>query len=345
MEKRELELELEQTGDTTPRIKKKICKRPKILILDAPPVKSIKNLIELGDSFKLYKNINCVLLWRIAPFLRDLDRIIGMENLKQTLFYQIIYYLQGMHFRGNQDYLHTRIYGSPGTGKTTVAKIIGQLYQAMGVLSYDGPFKVAYRDDFIAGYLGQTAIKTRKLLESCIGGVLFIDEVYALAPRNDNTKDIFSKEAIDTLNGFLSEHKNDMCCIIAGYEDEVENTFFNMNRGLERRFPWVHRIDNYTSKELYEIFLKMVRDTEWEVSAESDFAVALFEKEKNLFKNYGGDVETFLSKCKIMHSIRVFGMEPERKFILTKEDILEGIALMKKHAKKKEDKPPEHMYT
>ena len=89
-----------------------------------------------------------------------------------------------MHKKNKEEeYLHTMIYGPPGCGKTTVAKIIGKIYQGLGILSRKGTFKIAYRDDFIAGYLGQTAIKTQKLLKSSIGGVLFIDEVYALSSQ------------------------------------------------------------------------------------------------------------------------------------------------------------------
>jgi SpoVK/Ycf46/Vps4 family AAA+-type ATPase len=223
-----------------------------------------------------------------------------------------------------------------------VAKIIGKIYQALNVLSPNGTFKVAYRDDFVAGYLGQTATKTKKLLQSSIGGVLFIDEVYSLAPRS-NDRDSFAKEAIDTLTGFLSEHKNDFCCIIAGYEDEIQNCFFAMNKGLERRFPWVHRITQYKAKELYEIFIKMVRDIEWDISFDEKFMLSFFEKHKDMFKNAGGDIETFLTKCKMFHSRRVFCLGKEHKFIISKEDVKQAIEFLEKN-KPKEDKPPEHMY-
>ena len=101
----------------------------------------------------------------------------------------------------------------------------------MGILSKNGPFRIAHRDDFIAGYLGQTAIKTTKLLNSCLGGVLFIDEVYALGSGQED-KDSFSKEAIDTITGFLSDHKNDCCVIIAGYEKEIEDCFFHQEQRI-----------------------------------------------------------------------------------------------------------------
>jgi hypothetical protein len=230
------------------------------------------------------------------------------------------------------------------THNTTVAKIIGKIYQSLGVLSPNGCFKVAYRDDFVAGYLGQTANKTKKLLSSCIGGVLFIDEVYSLAPRN-NDKDSFAKEAIDTLNGFLSEHKNDFCCIVAGYEDEVINCFFAMNKGLERRFPWIHRIPEYKSKELYQIFMKMVKDIEWDTCFEEKFLMNIFDRNKDMFKNAGGDIETFITKCKMFHSQRVFSLGKEHKFILNKQDVEKALDFIQKNNKPKDDGPPSHMYT
>jgi replication-associated recombination protein RarA len=310
---------------------------------DAPMVHSIKDLIEIGQTFKLYQNLNIFTLWRILEPLQELNKLVGMESLKESMFYQIIYYLQDMHRLTNEEYLHTVIYGAPGTGKTTVAKIIARIYQGLNILSDKGPFRVVHRDAFIAGYLGQTANKTKKVLESCLGGVLFIDEVYALAPRQ-NDRDSFAKEAIDTINAFLSEHKNDFCCIIAGYENEVNNCFFNMNDGLERRFPWIHRIELYTPSELAKIFFKMVFDMQWFHNIEETELINLFNREKLLFKNGAGDVETFLTKCKIMHSYRVFSLAKEYKFVLLIEDINSAIEYIKKNGKREDSPPPFGMY-
>jgi len=312
---------------------------------NSPPVHNLEDLLRIGKIIKFYKNIDMLMLWRIVPVLEELQNMIGMLSLKKTIFSQIIYYLQGMHLRNQgKEYLHTVIYGPPGCGKTTVGKILGELYKGLGILSETGEFRVAYRDDFISGYLGQTATKTKKLLNSCIGGTLFIDEVYSLGPR-DKEKDSFAKEAIDTLNGFLSEHK-DFCCIIAGYEDEVENCFFAMNRGLERRFPWIHRIEEYSSQELGQIFLSMIRKNNWELTKEITPAwiTQFFDQNKNMFQNAGGDIETFLTKCKIFHSERVFNLSKDQRFFLTKNDIETALKYIQNY-KKIPEKPPEHMYT
>lgn len=319
--------------------------KPRLKLEDAPPVHSIHDLIELGKSLKFYKNLDTVMLWRIAPYLEELDHMIGMDSLKETVFFQVIYYLQSMHTRNqNEEYLHTLILGPPGHGKSVISGIIGKIYQAMGVLSRSGGFKIAHRDDFIAEYLGQTAIKTKKLLKSCLGGVLFIDEVYSLAPARSD-RDSFAKEALDTLTAFLSEHKNDFCCIAAGYEEDVKNCFFAMNKGLERRFTWVHRIEPYTPNELAKIFMKMADEIKWDIAFDENEVSTIIDRNKDMFKNAGGDIETFISKCKMMHSRRVFSMGKEHKFILTKEDLESTITYLKKHYKPKEDKPPWGMYT
>ena len=132
----------------------------------------------------------------------------------------------------------------------------------MGVLS-KGTFHSVKRSDLIGGFLGQTAIKTEKLLKKCIGGVLFIDEAYSLG--NKEGKDMYSKECIDTLTAFLTEHSNNFICIIAGYKDSLEQCFFSYNRGLERRFPYRFSLKGYSPKELQQIFIKKVNGNDWSI--------------------------------------------------------------------------------
>ena len=299
---------------------------------DCPNVENIKDLIVIGETSKFYKNIDVLMLWDILPYLKDLDNMIGMESVKETIFYQVIYYLQNMHTKNkNEEYLHTVIMGSPGCGKTSLARVIGLIYKNLGILSRRGSFVTATREDFIGEHLGATAIKTAGLLHDCLGGVLFIDEVYSMGPGQKD-KDSFSKEAIDTICSFLSDHKNDFCCIIAGYEHEIKKCFFSVNPGLERRFPWVHKIDKYTDENMADIFLKLVIDIKWNVDAsmEKVFIVDFFKDNKDFFKNFGGDIETFISKIKMAHSKRIFCMDKVNKFIINKKDILTGLIMLKK---------------
>jgi len=321
--------------------------RPRIIIPDTPPINSIKDLIELGKGMTFYKNIDTIMLWRITPHLEELNNLVGMQTLKDSIFYQILYYIQGMHVRNKSDeYLHTILIGPPGTGKTTVAHIIAKIYQAMDILSTTGPFKIAHRDDFVAGYLGQSAIKTQKLLNSCLGGVLFIDEVYALGPGQDD-KDSFSKEAIDTLCSFLSEHTNDFCCIAAGYEKDIQKCFFAVNDGLESRFQWKHKIEEYTPTELTDIFVSKVKNINWEIGVDKNVISEIIEKNKDIFVSAGRDIVNVISKCKMSHARRVISLGKEHKFILNIEDLEKGIEMFKKVrevSKPSLSSPPVGMY-
>ena len=231
------------------------------------------------------------------------------------------------------------------THNTTVAKIIGDIYKNMGILSKDSTFTIGYRDDFVGEYLGQTATKTKKFLDSCLGGVLFIDEVYSLGPGQKD-KDSYSKEAIDTICSYLSEHKNDFCCIIAGYEKEVKDCFLSVNSGLQRRFPWVHIIKEYTSENLTDILLKLIRQTTWTLHEEIDknYLNNFFQNKKEFFKNAGGDIETFITKVKMTHSKRVFSMDKQFKFIINKEDINNALKIIEKYSIK-EKSYTYNMYT
>lgn len=317
--------------------------------LEPPPqVSNLADLIALGKGDKCYTNINMIRLLRVVPHLEELAKMIGLEEVKKTIFTQTIYYLQDMHLRGanktptDGDYLHTLIIGPPGHGKTVVAKIISKIYQAMGILSENGPFVTVKRSDLIGEYLGTTSPKTEKVLQSSIGGVLFIDEVYSLAPR-DNDRDSFSKEAIDAINSFLSEHKHDVCCIVAGYEDDVKKCFFQANQGLESRFPWKHKIVEYTPKEKAQIFVKMAEEKKWSLDFNESFLEEKIRGSPTFFKNAGRDIETFLSKCKMCHAIRVFGKDESLKYTMTKDDVSSTFEDMKK-GEKDDDHPYRSMY-
>lgn len=313
--------------------------------IPAPEINNLDSLIEISQSKIKYSNINIEILWQILPELQLLNDMIGMENLKETIFYQIIYYLQDLHTVGQNEYLHTVILGPPGCGKTTVAKIIGEIYKKMKILSPEGTFKVAKREDFVGEYLGQTAAKTKRLLNSCLGGVLFIDEAYALGPGQKD-KDSFSKEAIDTLNAFLSENKENFCCIIAGYEEEVKKCFFSVNPGLERRFQWIHKINDYSEKDLANILIKMINENSWNTVLNIEEIIKLIKDNIDLFKNSGGDIENFLTKSKLCHAKRVFSLDPKYKLCLTKDDFKNAINMMNdnKLVEQEKDEPNPSLY-
>lgn len=322
---------VDDSRDSQPSRLKKIRFEP------LPACSSLDDLIKIGQTMKFYKNLDVIVLWEILPHLVELQSLIGMKKVKESIFYQTIYYLQNLHKRNiDGDYLHSIITGKPGTGKTTVAKILAKIYQNLGILS-TGKFKIAHREDLVGEFLGSTANKTKKLLNSCLGGVLFVDEIYALGPGQKD-KDSYSKEAIDTICAFLSENKNNFCFIGAGYKDEIEKCFFSVNEGLRRRFQWVHHIEDYQPEDLSKIFKKMVTEMNWEVDSNDVTITELIKKEKDIFKDAGGSVENFLSKIKLTHSKRVFGQPEEMKFKITVQDMESAIEMMKHNemTKKKE---------
>ena len=217
------------------------------------------------------------------------------------------------------DFKHTVIYGPPGTGKTEVAKILGKIYSKIGILK-NNIFKKVTKNDLVGQYLGQTAIKTKSVINQCLGGVLFIDEAYSLGSKD--SIDIFSKECIDTLCEALSSHKNDLMVIIAGYEKELDENFFSVNQGLNSRFIWRYNIEKYSTKELMEIFIKKVNEATWSFKNPCD--EKWFESKKFYFTNYGRDMENLFLSIKIVHSRRIFGKPFEEKKMITQEDMDKG---------------------
>ena len=326
-------------------------------------INSISDLIKLCNDYKLAENVEYNIdmksLHKINDDLVDLNNMIGMKTLKENIVDQLLFYLQNLHIykdtsNGNKranietgDFLHTVIYGSPGTGKTEVAKIIGRIYANLGVIkskpallsdkkklvssssssSSRSRFKKVTRSDLIAGYLGQTALKTKDVIKDSLGGVLFIDEAYALG--NTEKRDSFAKECIDTLCEALSDNKDSLMVIIAGYEKELNECFFSYNEGLDSRFIWRFKVDDYVAEDLRDIFVKKARDFGWSVNEELN--VEWFEKNMKYFKYYGRDMETLFTKTKIAHSRRVFCKPDEMKKKIIMKDLENGFELFIKN--------------
>jgi len=278
------------------------------------------------DEDKEY-NIDLKSLHNIKPELIELNNMIGLTELKQSIFEQLLYFMQNLHIGENSgDYKHTILFGPPGTGKTEIAKIIGKMYSKIGVLK-NNVFKKVTRNDLIAGYLGQTAIKTKKVVEECIGGVLFIDEAYSLS--NGDNGDSYSKECLDVLCECLSDYKNELMVIIAGYEDELNNTIFRVNQGLSSRFIWRFHIDIYNHKELLKIFKKILEEQGWKLHDEID--ENWFFKNHKDFLNYGRDMETLLTCVKISHGTRIYGNPEIKKKIINIVDMNNGYKKFKQN--------------
>ena len=143
--------------------------------------------------------------------------------------------------------LHMIFKGNPGTGKTTMARIIGEVLYNIGVLSSNN-FVETDRSGLVAGYVGQTAIKTKEIIESALGGVLFIDEAYALA-QDASSGSGFGKEAIDTLVKGMDDNRENLLVILAGYSDDMDN-FLDINPGLRSRFANIIEFKDYCTKDL-----------------------------------------------------------------------------------------------
>ena len=191
---------------------------------------------------------------KIEDILAELDGYIGLEAVKEEVHNLInmvqVYKLRREHDLPTTDMsLHMVFTGNPGTGKTTVARIMARIYHSLDILS-KGQLVEVDRSGLVAGYVGQTAIKTAKVIDKAMGGVLFIDEAYALNGRSEND---FGQEAIDTILKAMEDHRDDLVVIVAGYT-ELMDRFIHSNPGLESRFNRFLEFADYTTDELVAIF-------------------------------------------------------------------------------------------
>ena len=239
----------------------------------------------------------------------------------------------GFEIDGNHRYL---LEDFTVTHNTTLCHILARIYKSMGFLE-KSDVVIADRPALIGQWLGETSIKTKKVLESAKGCVLLIDEAYSLG--NEEGRDSFSKECIDTINQYLSEHVDEFVCIIAGYKDDIDKCFFSYNQGLSRRFPWRYHIDNYKYEDMYSIMKIQIEKANWKMGVSEEYILNILKQKKELFKNNGGDTQNLIEKCKVCHAQRIFGTKAEKRLI-TEEDFKEGIKLFEQsknqHSKNKD---------
>lgn len=252
--------------------------------------------------------------------LEELNNMVGLVKLKEQLVGQLLFFMKDLKEDGM--FLHTVIYGPPGTGKTTLINILAKIYKYAGILDTDKVVK-AERSDLIAGYLGQTAIKTKGVLNSAKGGIFLLDEVYALGPSLEKNEDSFAKECVDTINQYLSEHVDELICIVCGYEKDVEQCFFNRNKGLLRRFQWRFDIDSYTPNELYGIMITQLGKG-WILDVPKDYIIDKIKNNLSCFNGNGGSTRSLLDKCKMEYARTHFDRTDK---ILNIDDFNKGLAI------------------
>ena len=247
----------------------------------------------------------------------QLEDLVGLEDVKKDIK-NLMNLVKVRKLRQENDLpvppmsLHMVFLGNPGTGKTTVARLISGLYAAIGVLS-KGQLVEVDRSGLVAGYVGQTALKTQEVIKSALGGVLFIDEAYSLSSGGEND---FGREAIETILKAMEDHRDDLIVIVAGYTGPMEQ-FLSSNPGLESRFNKYFFFPDYNGEQLMAIFRKQCEKNSYVLSEEAEKAAVamfteLYEERGDNFGN-GRDVRNCFEDMIVRQSNRVAAMESPSK--------------------------------
>ena len=250
----------------------------------------------------------------LPELLAELDALVGLHEVKRKVRDLVAYqHVQGLRrangLKSQKGTLHLAFIGNPGTGKTTVARIIGRIYRHIGLLS-KGHFVEASRTDLIAGYQGQTALKVKRIIEKSRGGVLFIDEAYSIT-ENDHS-DSYGRECLTELTKALEDCRDDLVVIVAGYSKPMEK-FFESNPGLKSRFNTFIEFEDYSKEELAEIFRKLCRENDYSPTEKLmtqvlDFFAGKIEECSSNFAN-GRLARNLFDNIVMNHARRCVGMD------------------------------------
>ena len=257
----------------------------------------------------------------LEELMAQLDALVGLDVVKKDVK-NLVNLMKVRKLRQDNGLpvppmsLHMVFMGNPGTGKTTVARLLGGIYSAIGVLS-KGQLVEVDRSGLVAGYVGQTALKTQEVISSALGGVLFIDEAYSLSSGGEND---FGREAIETILKAMEDHRDDLIVIVAGYDEPMQK-FLGSNPGLESRFNKYFYFPDYTGEQLLTIFKNQCQKNSYTLSPEAEEAARamfdrLYQQRDDNFGN-GRDVRNCFEDMIVRQSNRVAAMEAP-----TKEDLM-----------------------
>ena len=255
----------------------------------------------------------------MKDLLAELDGYIGLQTVKEEVHNLInmasVYQLRRQHDLPTTDMsLHLVFTGNPGTGKTMMARMMARIYRSLDILSR-GQLVEVDRSGLVAGYVGQTAIKTQKVIEKAMGGVLFIDEAYALNGRSEND---FGQEAIDTILKAMEDHRDDLVVIVAGYTDLMDR-FIHSNPGLESRFNRFLLVDDYTIDEMVEIFRMQCKKGCYQLTEEARPLIRDYIAEESADDSFGNarGVRNLFEHVLVAQNNRLATMEK-----ITREDLM-----------------------
>ncbi len=246
--------------------------------------------------------------------MEELNSLVGLQSVKQDLtnLINLVKIRKLRESRGMKQpdiTLHLVFSGNPGTGKTTVARLLAKIYKNLGVVS-QGQLIEVDRSNLVAGYIGQTAVQTAEIVESAIGGILFIDEAYTLVKGGDE-KD-FGQEAIDTLLKMMEDNRDDLIVIVAGYTDKMEE-FVNSNPGLKSRFNKYIFFNDYSGKELTKIYNSMAKKQEYVPDKEAAKCIEeyLTKRAKAHEENFANarEARNYLERCIERQATRIVEIE------------------------------------
>ena len=299
-------------------------------ILVNSKIKNEKNVSKLLNKDKKMKETKTV-----KTGLQELDDLVGLDEVKEQIK-KVISFIKTSKKRDNMPMLHMCFNGNPGTGKTTVARIVGKIFAEEQILSDKKVFVEAQRCDLIGKYVGHTAPMTQEMIEKSLGGILFIDEAYSIASyvQDEGGRD-FGAECIATLIKGMEDNRENLCVILAGYTNEMQH-MLKVNPGFESRIQFSINFPDYSAEALYNIFKNLCHKEKYKISSNvKALLIQHFNDAKNN-KNFSNAryVRSLYEKVKIEQSYRVTKNMNEDINLIKKCDIQKVVESLKPNRKK-----------